>query len=58
MLLETIEYMCIFCAFGVHLEEGENRFQRLSRTHPELHAYCMNKLGMKEVLEYINVEWI
>lgn len=50
--------MCIFCAFGVHLEEGENRFQRLSRTHPELHAYCMNKLGMKEVLEYINVEWI
>lgn len=48
---------CIFCAFGVHLEKGENRFQRLKRTHPHLHKYCMDKLGMKEVLEEIGVKY-
>ncbi len=47
---------CIFCGMGAHLEVGENRFQRLKRTHPQLHEYCMDQLGMKEVLDYINVE--
>ncbi|GAA0865942.1 phosphoadenosine phosphosulfate reductase family protein [Paraclostridium tenue] len=47
---------CIFCGFGVTLEKGENRFQRLKRTHPQLHSYCMDHLGMKEVLDYIGVE--
>lgn len=48
---------CIFCGFGLHLEEGENRFQRLEKSHPQLHTYCMDKLGFKEVCEYINVEY-
>lgn len=46
---------CMFCMFGVHLEQGENRFQRMKRTHPKIHEYCMEKLGLKEVLKYINV---
>jgi 3'-phosphoadenosine 5'-phosphosulfate sulfotransferase (PAPS reductase)/FAD synthetase len=46
---------CIFCMFGVHLEKGTNRFQRLAVTHPQLHAYCMENLGMKRVLEHIGV---
>ena len=25
---------CCFCGFGLHLEKGETRFQRLKRTHP------------------------
>ena len=32
---------CIFCGFGAHLEKGENRFQRLKRTHPRQYDYCM-----------------
>lgn len=32
---------CVFCGFGCHLEKGENRFQRLKRTHPNLYDYCM-----------------
>ncbi len=48
---------CIFCGFGVHLEKEPNRFQRLKKTHPILYDYCINKLGMKEVLDYINVEY-
>lgn len=46
---------CMFCMFGVHLEKGENRFQRLRKTHPKVHEYCMTKLGIKKVLDYIDV---
>ncbi len=59
---------CIFCLFGMHLEKGETRLQRLHRTHPKLYDYCMyggefvdglwqpNKkgLGMKFVCDEVN----
>ena len=48
---------CIFCMFEVHLESEPNRFQCLKRTHPKLWDYCINKLGLKEVLEYIGVDY-
>jgi len=48
---------CIFCAFGVHLDKGENKFQRMSRTHPKQYDYCINKLGLGEVLDYIGVDY-
>lgn len=53
---------CVFCAFGAHLEKEPNRFQRLKVTHPMLWEYCMKSwdeggLGMKEVLDYINVKY-
>ena len=48
---------CVFCGFGVHLEKGENRYQRLERTHPQLHDYCMNKLGFKEVCEFMKIPY-
>lgn len=48
---------CLFCGFGCHLEKGTNRFQRLKQTHPKLYDYCINKLGMGEVLDYINVKY-
>ena len=46
---------CIFCMYGIHLEKGENRFQRLQKTHPQLHSYCMDKLGFRTVCEYMNI---
>jgi len=48
---------CVFCMFGCHLEKYPNRFQRLSKTHPKMHDYCINKLGLKEVLDYIKVPY-
>jgi len=33
---------CMFCLFGMHLEKGETRLQRLHRTHPKLYDYCLN----------------
>jgi 3'-phosphoadenosine 5'-phosphosulfate sulfotransferase (PAPS reductase)/FAD synthetase len=48
---------CCYCAFGVHLEKGENRFQRMARTHPQLYNYCINQLGLGQVLDYIHVDY-
>lgn len=58
---------CMFCMFGCHLDKlGENgdknRFQIMKETHPKQYAYCMKPveeggLGLKKVLEYINVPW-
>ena len=48
---------CVFCGFGVHLEKEPNRYQRLEKTHPQLHAYCMDKLGFKEVCEFMNIPY-
>lgn len=48
---------CMFCMFGCHLEKEPNRFQRMKQTHPKQYAYCMDKLGLKEVLEYIGVPY-
>lgn len=48
---------CMFCVFGCHLEKEPNRFQRMKQTHPKQYEYCMDKLGLKEVLEYIGVPY-
>jgi 3'-phosphoadenosine 5'-phosphosulfate sulfotransferase (PAPS reductase)/FAD synthetase len=48
---------CIFCMFGVHLEKGLNRFQRMKIHHPRQYDYCINKLGCGKVLDLINVKY-
>lgn len=48
---------CMFCMFGVHMEQCPNRFQRMQKTHPKQWAYCMDQLGLREVLEYMHVPY-
>lgn len=48
---------CMFCMFGVHLEKGENRFQRMKKTHPKQYDYCINNLGCGKVLDFIGVSY-
>jgi 3'-phosphoadenosine 5'-phosphosulfate sulfotransferase (PAPS reductase)/FAD synthetase len=48
---------CVFCLYGIHLEKGENRIQKLKKTHPELYDYCINKLNLKKALKLINVPY-
>ena len=48
---------CMFCMFGCHLDKKPNRFQRMKITHPRQYEYCMDKLGLREVLEYIGVPY-
>lgn len=48
---------CMFCMFGCHLEKAPNRFQRMKQTHPKQWQYCMDQLGLRDVLEYIGVPY-
>lgn len=48
---------CMFCGFGCHLENEPNRFQQMQKTHPIQWDYCINKLGMGKVLDFINVPY-
>jgi len=48
---------CAWCAFGLHLEKGENRFQRLQRTHPKIHKYAIEKMGLKEPFDLMNIKY-
>ncbi len=47
---------CMFCMFGCHLEGSPNRFQRMKETHPKQWKYCMDVLGLREVLKFIGVD--
>ncbi len=46
---------CMFCMFGCHLEKTPNRFILMNYTHPKLYNYCMNNLGLKNVLSYMGI---
>lgn len=47
---------CVFCLYGLQNEErGNTRFDRLNKTHPQLYDYCMNKLKLKEIIDYLNL---
>jgi 3'-phosphoadenosine 5'-phosphosulfate sulfotransferase (PAPS reductase)/FAD synthetase len=48
---------CMFCMFGVHLGKGENNFQRMAKTHPKIYNYCINKLNLGMVMDYIGVNY-
>jgi len=48
---------CMFCCFGVHMEDEPNRFQRMQRSHPKLWRYCTEKLRIGEVLDFMSVPW-
>lgn len=46
---------CMFCCFGIDREGIPNRFQRMRRTHPKQYRYCMEKLGIGKVLDYMGI---
>lgn len=53
---------CVFCGFGVHLQNEPNKFQQMKLTHPKLWDYCIrpvkdNGLGMGEIFDFINVKY-
>lgn len=42
---------CMFCLFGYHMSKID-RLDMMKTSHPKQYDYCMNKLGMKDVLEW------
>ncbi len=60
---------CMYCGFGIHLEKGEGRLERMKRTHPKRYEYVMGGgkfdengmwipnekgLGFKFVIDWLN----
>lgn len=48
---------CMFCMFGVHMEGTPNRFEMMKKTHPTQYDYCINKLGLGEILDFMYVPY-
>lgn len=48
---------CIFCLFGITQDKSPNRIQRLYNTHPQIYDYCLNKLGLRYVMEFIGIPY-
>ena len=47
---------CIFCLIGAHRDKP-NRIQRLKYLEPEKYRYCLEQLGMREVLEWLKIPY-
>jgi hypothetical protein len=43
----------MFCLFGIHKESRPNRFDLMKDTHPAQYRYCMEKLGLSDVLKFL-----
>ena len=48
---------CMFCMFGIQFDGTPNRFQRMERDYPKQYDYCINKLGIGKVLDYVGIDY-
>ena len=48
---------CKFCLFGIHMQEGENRIQKLSHKEPESYRHAIEDLGYDKVMDFYGVPW-
>lgn len=48
---------CMFCLFGIHLEDHPNRLEQMKVTHPKQYEYCISKLGIGELLNFANISY-
>jgi 3'-phosphoadenosine 5'-phosphosulfate sulfotransferase (PAPS reductase)/FAD synthetase len=48
---------CMFCMFGIQFDGVPNRFQRIQRDYPKQYDYCINKLGIGAVLDYVGIPY-
>jgi 3'-phosphoadenosine 5'-phosphosulfate sulfotransferase (PAPS reductase)/FAD synthetase len=42
---------CMFCLYGHHISDV-NRIDKMKKTHPKQYKYCMEKLGLGEVIDW------
>jgi 3'-phosphoadenosine 5'-phosphosulfate sulfotransferase (PAPS reductase)/FAD synthetase len=47
---------CMFCMFGIH-KDKPNKFQLMKKTHPHQYDYVINKLGAKQVLDFMGIPY-
>ena len=44
---------CMFCMFGLNLQKHPNKFELMKITHPLQYKYCMEKLGLEKIINFI-----
>lgn len=48
---------CAWCAFGMFhpsaLKKGDSKFKLMKKTHPKIYNYSLDKMGLREPIEYI-----
>lgn len=45
---------CVFCLYGIQYEEGENRIEKLHKTHPLLYNFLINKMNVGKIIDEVN----
>ena len=48
---------CMFCMYGIQHDTKPNRFQTMKKTHPQIYKYCIEKLGIGNVLDFMNIDY-
>lgn len=48
---------CMFCMFGITMQKEPNKFQLMAKTHPRIYDFCINKLNLRQCLDYIGVNY-
>ena len=49
---------CMFCMFGYQHDKKPTRFDLMKETHPQIYDYCMNKLNLKQIIKYIEDNFV
>lgn len=48
---------CMACMFGVQMERGENRFQRMEKSHPKHWNAFIKGMGLGKVLDFMGINY-
>jgi hypothetical protein len=48
---------CMFCMYGLQSEKYPNKFQTMENTHPKMYKYCIENLGLGDVLDFIGIDY-
>ena len=44
---------CMFCMYGLDKDEKtDTRFHKMQKTHPKMFDYCMDKIGLRPIIEH------
>lgn len=47
---------CMFCMYGIH-KDDPNKFQLMKETHPKLYKFCIDKLELGKVLDFMSISY-
>lgn len=47
---------CMFCMYGIH-KDSPNKFELMRITHLKLYDFCINKLHIGQVLDFMNIPY-